>query len=63
MNMRLRVSMAKIRAQLGQRQSSSEVKDEIKLHVQMLKERLILQGMVPRDAKRRQGVSLGTPRC
>ena len=47
----LRVFMAKIRAPFGQRQSSSELEDEIELHVQMLKERFILQGMVTGDAE------------
>ena len=51
MTKRLRVFMAKIRAPFGQRQSSSELEDEIQLHVHMLKERFILQGMAPSDAE------------
>jgi ABC-type antimicrobial peptide transport system permease subunit len=50
MTMRLRVFMSKLGALSGQRRSSGELEDEIRLHVQMLKERFILQGMAPRDA-------------
>ncbi len=47
----LRVFVAKLRGRLGQRRSNVELEDEIQLHVQMLKERFILQGMVPSDAE------------
>ncbi|HKO10889.1 MAG TPA: ABC transporter permease [Acidobacteriaceae bacterium] len=50
MTIRLRVFIAKLRALLRQRRSCSELDDEIQLHVQMLKERFILQGMTPGDA-------------
>lgn len=46
----LRFFMAKLRALLGERRTSGELEDEIQLHVQMLKERFILQGMEPSDA-------------
>jgi hypothetical protein len=51
MTKQLLVFMAKLRALFGQRRSSGELEDEIQLHVQMLKERFILQGMVPCDAE------------
>jgi len=43
--------MAKLRTLFGQRRSSDELEDEIKLHVEMLKERFILQGVEPGDAE------------
>jgi hypothetical protein len=43
--------MAKLRGLFGQRRSNGELEDEIQLHVQRLKERFILQGMVPCDAE------------
>src|SRR5215472_4939355 len=45
MPMRILVFMAKLRGLFGQRRSNGELDDEIQLHVQMLKERFILQGM------------------
>lgn len=47
----LRYFMAKLRALIGQRRTSGELEDEIQLHVQMLKERFILQGMEPSEAE------------
>src|SRR5215469_4566162 len=49
--MQIRVFMAKLRELFGQRRSDSELEDEIQLHVQMLRERFILQGMEPSDAE------------
>jgi predicted permease len=43
--------MAKLRELFGQRWSDGELEVEIQLHVQMLKERFILQGMEPSDAE------------
>jgi len=51
MALRLRVFTAKLGALAGQRRSSGELEDEIRLHVQMLKERFIRQGMAPDDAE------------
>ena len=51
MTLRLRVFMAKLQALFGQRGTSCELEDEIQLHVQMLSERFILQGMAPEEAK------------
>ena len=47
----LRFFMAKLRVLIGQRRTSGELEDEIQLHVQMLKERFILQGMEPSEAE------------
>src|SRR5215469_7540411 len=49
--MQILVFMAKLRGLFGQRRSSGELDDEIQLHVQMLKERFILQGMATCDAE------------
>lgn len=51
MTSRIRIFMAKLRALFGQRRSSDELEDEIQLHVEMLKERFILQGVEPGDAE------------
>ena len=51
MTISLRVFMAKLRALFAERRFSGELEDEIREHVQMLKERFILQGMVPSDAE------------
>lgn len=47
----IRVFTAKVRALFGQRRSNRELDDEIQLHIQMLKDRFISQGMHPRDAE------------
>lgn len=47
----LRFFMAKLRALFGKRRTSGELEVEIQLHVQMLRERFILQGMEPREAE------------
>src|SRR5215469_5111596 len=49
--MQIRVFMAKLRELFGQRRSDGELEVEIQLHVQMLKERFILQGMEHSDAQ------------
>jgi predicted permease len=51
MTSRIRIFMARLRALFEQRRSRGELEDEIQLHVQMLKERFILQGMEPGDAE------------
>lgn len=51
MAIRILIFMAKLLGLFGQRRSNGELEDEIQLHVQMLKERFILQGMVPCDAE------------
>jgi predicted permease len=51
MPMRILVFMAKLRGLFGQGRSGGELDDEIQLHVQMLKERFILQGMATCDAE------------
>jgi predicted permease len=61
MTSRIRVFMAKLWALLGQRRSSGELEDEIQLHIQMLKERFILQGMVPSDAEAAARRQFGNP--
>jgi predicted permease len=50
MIIRLRVFTTKLRALFAHR-SNGELEDEIQLHIQMLKERFILQGMTPSDAE------------
>lgn len=47
----LRVFVAKLRTLFAQRRSTGDLEDEIQLHVHMLKERFILQGMAPGDAE------------
>jgi len=59
--MTLRVFMAKLRALFGQRRSSDELEDEIQVHVQMLKERFIIQGMEPSDAEAAARRQFGNP--
>jgi predicted permease len=51
MTSRIRIFMAKLQALFEQRRSRGELEDEIQLHIQMLKERFILQGMVSGDAE------------
>lgn len=51
MTNRIRVFMAKLWGLIGQRRATGELEDEIQLHVQMLKERFILQGMTQGDAE------------
>ena len=51
MAIRIRVFMAKLKQFFCHQQTNGELEDEIQLHVQMLKERFILQGMVPCDAE------------
>src|SRR5579864_6279815 len=51
MTSRIRTFMAKLRELFWQRRSSDELEDEIQLHVEMLKERFILQGLEPSDAE------------
>lgn len=57
----LRVFMARLRALFGQRRSSDELEDEIQVHVQMLKERFIIQGMEPSDAEAAARRQFGNP--
>jgi predicted permease len=61
MTIPLRVFMAKLRALLGLRRSSGELDDEIKMHIRMLKERFILQGMAPSDAEAAARRQFGNP--
>ncbi|HTU35696.1 MAG TPA: ABC transporter permease [Candidatus Acidoferrum sp.] len=51
MTIQIHIFVAKLRGLFGQRRSDGELQDEIQLHVQMLKERFILQGMVPSEAE------------
>lgn len=51
MTNRIRVFMTKLRGLVGQRRVTGELEDEIQLHIQMLKESFILQGMEPSDAE------------
>lgn len=50
MSIRVRIFVAKLRALLGRQGSKDEFENEIQLHMQMLMERFILQGMNTRDA-------------
>ncbi|HEX8812564.1 MAG TPA: permease prefix domain 1-containing protein, partial [Terracidiphilus sp.] len=47
----MRVFMAKLKQFFRHQRTNVELEDEIQLHIQMLKERFILQGMEPRDAE------------
>ena len=51
MAVRIRVFLARLRQLFRQRGTNVELEDEIQLHIQMLKERFILQGMEPSDAE------------
>lgn len=51
MVIRIRVFMAKLKQFFCHQRTNVELEDEIQLHIQMLKERFILQGMEPRDAE------------
>lgn len=51
MAVRICVFMAKLRGLFGQRRTSRQLESEIQLHIQMLKERFILQGMEPGEAE------------
>ena len=51
MVIRIRIFLAKFRGLFGQRQTGRELETEINLHMQMLKERFVLQGMKPGDAE------------
>jgi predicted permease len=48
---RLRAFATKLGMLLRQRRTNLELENEIQLHIQMLKERFLLQGMAPRDAE------------
>lgn len=61
MTIRLRVFMAKLRALFGQRRTGGELEDEIRLHIQTLKEHFILQGMAPSDAEAAAKRQFGNP--
>ena len=47
----IRVLTARLRGLLGRRRTGHELEDEIQLHIQMLTDRFILQGMKPDDAR------------
>jgi predicted permease len=47
----IRVFAARLRGLFGRRQTGHELEDEIQLHIQMLTDRFILQGMEPDDAR------------
>lgn len=51
MTIRIRVFVARLRGLFGQRRTGHELEDEIQLHIQMLMDRFILQGMAPNDAR------------
>jgi predicted permease len=51
MTAQIRVFMAKLRGLFGRRQTGHDLEGEIQLHIQMLTDRFILQGMVPNDAR------------
>jgi|HubBroStandDraft_5_1064220.scaffolds.fasta_scaffold463839_2 hypothetical protein len=55
MAIQIRVFTARLRGLFGQRRTGHELEDEIQLHIRMLTDRFILQGMEPDDA--RAGVS------
>ncbi|WP_263415962.1 ABC transporter permease [Terriglobus albidus] len=48
---RIRVFMAKLRGLFGRQRSNCELENEIQLHIQMLADRFVLQGMKPGDAE------------
>lgn len=47
----IRVFIAKVSGLFGQQRTRGELESEVQLHVQMLKERFIIQGMKPGDAE------------
>jgi hypothetical protein len=47
----IRVLTARLRGLLGQRRDSHDLEDEIQLHIQMLSDRFVLQGMKPENAR------------
>lgn len=51
MTVRIRVFVAKLGQLFRRRRTNVDLEDEIQLHIQMLKERLILRGMEPRNAE------------
>jgi predicted permease len=51
MTVRIRVFVAKLGQLFRRRRTNVDLEDEIQLHIQMLKERLILRGMEPRIAE------------
>jgi len=51
MTIRIRVFKARLWGLIGQVRTSREFEDEIQLHIQMLTDRFILQGMEPDEAK------------
>jgi predicted permease len=51
MAIQIRVLLAKLRGSFGQRRTHRELETEIQLHIQMLKERFVIQGMKPGDAE------------
>lgn len=55
----LRIFMAKVRGFFGQQRSNGELENEIQLHIQMLTERFVLQGMNARDAEAAAGRQFG----
>jgi len=57
----IRLFMAKLRGLVGQRRATGEFEDEIQLHIQLLKERFILQGMVSGDAEAAAKRQFGNP--
>jgi predicted permease len=61
MTSQIRVFMTKLRAMFWRRRSHGGLEDEIQLHTQMLKERFILQGMVPSDAEAAARRQFGNP--
>lgn len=61
MTIQLRIFLAKLRALLGQSRTSGELDDEIQLHIQMLKERFLLQGMAPSEAEAAAKRQFGNP--
>jgi predicted permease len=51
MTSRISLFVAKLRGLFGQRRSSLDLEDEMQLHIQMLKDRFICQGMEPPSAE------------
>jgi predicted permease len=47
----IRVFMARVRGLFGQQRADSELENEVQLHIQMLTDRFIIQGMAPGDAE------------
>jgi len=51
MSVWIRVFMARVRGFFGQQRTNSELENEVQLHIQMLTDRFLIQGMAPGDAE------------